>query len=86
MQYAAQTYDAVAKQIAKPRELEADLLLAAAARLQAIYDGWDAKWSELDAPDWPPFEVLSALHGEIFAGQEGDAACGTNFIATPFMQ
>ena len=49
MQHAAQTYDAVAKQTAKPREVEADLLLTAAARLQAIQDGWDAKWFELDA-------------------------------------
>ena len=49
MQHAAQTYDAVAKQIAKPRELEADLLLNAAARLQAIHDGWDSRWPELDA-------------------------------------
>ena len=43
MQHAAQTYGAVAKQTANPRELEADLLLNAAARLQAIHDGWDAK-------------------------------------------
>ena len=43
MQNAAQAYGAVAKQIANPRELEADLLLKAASRLQAIYDGWDAQ-------------------------------------------
>ena len=49
MQHAAQTYDAVAKQTAKPREVEADLLLTAANRLQAIHDGWDAKWSS-----WTP--------------------------------
>ena len=49
MQHAAQTYDAVAKQTAKPREVEADLLLTAANRLQAIHDGWDAKMVELDA-------------------------------------
>src|SRR5205809_1562176 len=49
MQRAAQTYGAVAKQIANPRELEADLLLNAAARLQAIHDGWDAKRLDLDA-------------------------------------
>ena len=41
MQRAAQTYGAVAKQTANPRELEADLLLTAAARLQAIHDGWE---------------------------------------------
>ena len=49
MQRAAQAYDAVAKQTANPRELEADLLLSAAARLQAIHDGWDAKLPELSA-------------------------------------
>ena len=49
MQHAAQTYGAIAKQTANPRELEADLLLTAAARLQAIHDGWDGKRRELDA-------------------------------------
>ena len=48
MQSAAQAYGAVAKQIANPRELEADLLLKAASRLQAIHDGWDNKRAELD--------------------------------------
>jgi flagellar biosynthesis activator protein FlaF len=47
MQSAAQAYGTVAKQIASPRELEADLLLKAAARLQAIHDGWDGKRSDL---------------------------------------
>jgi flagellar protein FlaF len=41
MQSAAQTYGAIAKQIVNPRELEADLLLQAASRLQAIYDSWE---------------------------------------------
>jgi len=49
MQHAAQTYDAVAKRTANPRELEADLLLNAAARLQAIRDGWTDKSRELPA-------------------------------------
>ena len=48
MQNAAQAYGAVAKQIANPRELEADLLLKAASQLQAVYDGWDRKRSDLD--------------------------------------
>ena len=43
MRHAAKTYGAIAAQTANPRELEADLLLNAAARLQAIHDGWDAK-------------------------------------------
>jgi flagellar protein FlaF len=49
MQHAAQTYGAVANKTANPRELEADLLLSAAARLQSIRDGWDSKSAELDA-------------------------------------
>ena len=48
MHHAARTYGAVAKQTANPRELEADLLLDAAARLQAIRDGWTARQSELE--------------------------------------
>jgi flagellar biosynthesis activator protein FlaF len=48
MQHAAQTYGKIAKQIANPRELEADLLLKAAARLQAIHDAWDSKRADLD--------------------------------------
>jgi flagellar protein FlaF len=48
MQSAAQAYGAVARQIANPRELEADLLLKAASQMQAVYDGWDRKRSELD--------------------------------------
>jgi flagellar protein FlaF len=41
MQSAIQAYGAVAKQIVNPRELEADLLLKAASRLQSIHDGWE---------------------------------------------
>lgn len=48
MQNAAQVYGAVARQTANPRELEANLLLRAASQLQAVYDGWDRKRSELD--------------------------------------
>jgi flagellar protein FlaF len=49
MQNAAQAYGAVAKQIASPRELEAHLLLKAAARLQSIQDGWSTNQQDLDA-------------------------------------
>ncbi len=49
MQHAAHTYGSIAKQTGNPRELEADLLLNAAARLQAIRDGWDGRRPELDA-------------------------------------
>jgi flagellar protein FlaF len=48
MQSAAQAYGAVAKQIANPRELEADLLLKAASRLQAVHDTWDGAKPALD--------------------------------------
>jgi len=49
MQHPTKAYGAVANQTANPRELEADLLLSAAARLQAIRDGWEGKRLELDA-------------------------------------
>src|SRR5262245_30554455 len=48
MQNAAQAYGAVAKQIANPRELEANLLLKAASRLQAVHDSWDREQPNLD--------------------------------------
>ena len=48
MQNAAQAYGKVAKQTASVRELEANLLLRAAARLQAIRDAWEGKQAELD--------------------------------------
>jgi flagellar protein FlaF len=41
MRSAAQTYKSVARQTSNPRELEATLLLQAAARLQSVQDGWD---------------------------------------------
>ena len=48
MQHAAQAYGKVASQTSSPRELEADLLLKAAARLQAVSDGWDADREQID--------------------------------------
>ena len=41
MRSAAQTYKSVARQTSSPRELEASLLLQAAARLQSVHDDWD---------------------------------------------
>lgn len=48
MQNAMQAYGKVAKEIASPREREADLLLKAAAQLQAIQTAWDDKRTGLD--------------------------------------
>ena len=48
MHHAAKAYGAIAQQTANPREREADLLLDAAARLQSIQEGWDARRAELD--------------------------------------
>jgi flagellar biosynthesis activator protein FlaF len=48
MQNVAQTYKNVAKQTMSPRELEASLLLQAAARLQSVQEAWDGKRDELD--------------------------------------
>jgi flagellar protein FlaF len=41
MRNAAQAYGNVAKQTLSPRELEANLLLQAASRLQSVHDDWD---------------------------------------------
>ena len=48
MRSAAQTYKNVARQTSRPRELEATLLLQAAARLQSVQDLWDQKRTQLD--------------------------------------
>jgi flagellar protein FlaF len=48
MRTAADAYRAVAKEIASPRDLEAGLLLKAAARLQAIQDSWQERKIELN--------------------------------------
>ncbi len=49
MNYASKAYAKVAKETASPRELEAGLLLKAAAKLQAVEEGWkDKKPPELD--------------------------------------
>lgn len=41
MNYAAKAYAKVAKEVAAPRELEAALLLKAAAKLQVVHDSWN---------------------------------------------
>jgi flagellar protein FlaF len=48
MRTAADAYRSVAKKIASPRDLEADLLLKAAARLQAVSDSWERDKSGLN--------------------------------------
>jgi flagellar protein FlaF len=48
MPSAAQTYKNVARQTSSPRELEATLLLQAAARLQSVHDAWDGSRGLLD--------------------------------------
>ena len=48
MHYAAKAYGKVANQTANPRELEASLLLRAAAQLQSVHDGWDQTRSKLN--------------------------------------
>ena len=40
MRYASEAYAKTAKQVSDPRKLEAELLLKAAARLQAVRDTW----------------------------------------------
>jgi flagellar biosynthesis activator protein FlaF len=43
MNYASSAYAKTARETAGPRELEASLLLKAAARLQAVHDSWSNK-------------------------------------------
>jgi flagellar biosynthesis repressor protein FlbT len=43
MSYASRAYAKVAKETASPRELEARLLLQAAAKLQSVHDSWTDK-------------------------------------------
>jgi flagellar protein FlaF len=47
MHSAAKAYGDTAKQTVSDRELEADLLLKAASRLQAIRDAWDRNKADL---------------------------------------
>jgi flagellar protein FlaF len=47
MQSAAHAYGKVAKETSRPRELEASLLLKAAARLQVVRDAWDQRSGDL---------------------------------------
>src|SRR5262245_19467436 len=49
MQHATKAYGAVAQQTASPRDLEANLLLKAASRLQAVHDQWDGERAKLDS-------------------------------------
>ena len=48
MQYASKAYAKTAKETAAPRELEAHLLLKAAAKLQTVHDSWRDKPTGLD--------------------------------------
>ena len=48
MHNAARAYAKVAKETAPPRELEATLLLKAAAKLQAVHDAWPQKSPEFN--------------------------------------
>ena len=48
MRQAIDAYRSVAKEIANPRDLEANLLLKAAARLQAVSESWECDRSDLN--------------------------------------
>ena len=49
MKSAAKIYGKVANKISSPRELEADLLLDAACRLQSVQDSWGDKNENLNS-------------------------------------
>jgi flagellar biosynthesis activator protein FlaF len=48
MNYASTAYAKIAKEVAGPRELEASLLLRAAAKLQGIAESWKDKRADLN--------------------------------------
>jgi flagellar protein FlaF len=56
MHYASKVYAKTAKEVADPRQLEASLLLEAAAKLQAVYDSWQDSSGEK-----PPAGLAEAL-------------------------
>lgn len=49
MNYASRAYAKTARDTADPRELEASLLLKAAAQLQAVHDSWQDQPAGLEA-------------------------------------
>jgi flagellar biosynthesis activator protein FlaF len=71
MQSAAQAYSKTHQQTSSPRELEATILLRAAARFAAIRDNWPEKRAELD-------EALTYNRKlwTIFVGSVTDPECG----------
>ena len=68
MQHATKAYGQVAQQTASPRELEVQLLLRAASRLQAVHDDWERDRASLDQALhynrklWTIFLTLSLIH------------------------
>lgn len=46
--HATKAYTAVAKETANPRDLESQLLLKAAHKMQSVYDGWTDQPTGLD--------------------------------------
>lgn len=72
MQHAAHAYGATAKQTGNPREMKADLLLNAAAQLQAIRNGWDGRRAAERRQSRPEtLAPLIAINRELAAGLIG---------------
>ena len=61
MSYAAKAYAKVANETASPRELEASLLLKAAAKLQAVHDSWQDADSRRDSRNDRPSGLNDAV-------------------------
>ena len=68
MRSAAQAYKNVAREAYTPRELEANLLLQAAARLQTIRDAWDQHKAHLDEVLLYNRKLWSVFLGEVTDG------------------
>ena len=75
MQSAAKAYGAVAQQTASPRDLEAQLLLRAASRLQNVHDHWDSERAALDQNG-----AVAACAQHIQQPQSGNAAANDGHV------
>ena len=62
MHYASKAYAKAAKETLSPRELEASLLLKAAAKLQTVHDSWRDKPTGLSEALIVQSQALDRVH------------------------
>jgi flagellar protein FlaF len=74
MQSAAQAYRNVSRQTSSPRELEASLLLHAAARLQAVQESWDSDMPSRIKPKLDDALLYNRKLWSLFVSDMADAS------------